>query len=423
MRRKLILGERIMYGDGHTPLTCVFVAKIRGTFPPEALREALAKVQAKHPLLRVGIQEDKKGHPWFITHEEVPEIPVRIMERSGEDDWKQAAPDIWKHLFDLRTGPLAGLVWLRSAGVSELMLFCHHCICDGTSFVAIMRELLALLDRPDTDIGTDRPFNTLQELIPSSLLSDKRKILKGRLRSLLARVVFPLITPREKIPKEKDYMLHWKLSQAGSAALLNRCKAEQTTVHAALSVAFLRAFRLVKGAQARNKIITPVDIRRYVKEIKQDTLFAYAPIVHLQLNQPENGFWDQARKLKEELSEKINNMNVYEQLMTGEYIHASLHKLVKFLKSTEGSHDITFSNMGRLDIPEQYTSFEVETIYSPNVAFPWRNPNTLITTTFRGQMDFTLMSNESFLPGQEAKAVKEKAMEILLKEADRAVSK
>ncbi len=57
------------------------------------------------------------------------------------------------------------------------------------------------------------------------------------------------------------------------------------------------------------------------------------------------------------------------QLMIGEYIHASLKLLVKLLKVTKGTHDVTFSNMGRLNIPESYQHFEVETIISPTVAF------------------------------------------------------
>jgi hypothetical protein len=87
--------------------------------------------------------------------------------------------------------------------------------------------------------------------------------------------------------------------------------------------------------------------------------------------------------------------------------------MVKFLKATDGTHDITLSNMGRLNIPETYQSFELETIYSPTVAFPWRNPNTLVTTTFKNRMDFTFMSNDAFLDKADAIKIKAATMEIL----------
>ena len=94
----------------------------------------------------------------------------------------------------------------------------------------------------------------------------------------------------------------------------------------------------------------------------------------------------------------------------------TLKKMVKYLLTTEGSHDVTFSNMGRLGIPENYDSFEVEAIYSPSVGFPWRNPNTIVVSTFKGEMDFTFCSNEAFLPESEALAIKNKALELLQQE-------
>ena len=71
------------------------------------------------------------------------------------------------------------------------------------------------------------------------------------------------------------------------------------------------------------------------------------------------------------------------------------------------------SNLG---IQEHYDSFEVETIYSPSVAFPWRNPTTLIVSTFKGEMDFTFCSNKSFLDRAEAMAINTYAVGMLMRE-------
>jgi hypothetical protein len=143
-------------------------------------------------------------------------------------------------------------------------------------------------------------------------------------------------------------------------------------------------------------------------------MFAFAPIVELTIDKKTDmDFWSMAKKIKADLVAKIESMNVYEMLWMGEYMHPSVNRMVKFLKATDGSHDVTLSNMGRLNIPETYKSFELETIYSPTVAFPWRNPNTLVTTTFKKQMDFSLMSNESFMPEADALKIKTKTMELL----------
>ncbi|NQD71307.1 hypothetical protein HP439_11305, partial [Sphingobacterium shayense] len=66
-----------------------------------------------------------------------------------------------------------------------------------------------------------------------------------------------------------------------------------------------------------------------------------------------------------------------------------------------------------IDIPRTYKNFEVETVYSPTVAFPWLNSNTLVVSTFGGQMDFSFISNEHFLSQEEAVKIKKCAIDLL----------
>lgn len=411
-----------MYGDGNTPLNSAFVARVRGNIQLHYLHQALAKVQAKHPLLRAGVAPGKKGLPHFVSSDPIPAIPVRIVERQQEDDWQRESMTEWATPFDMRNGPLCRMVWIRDAAISELILVCHHCICDGVSVATLLQEVLTALDQPDMELPPYDTFHDIEALIPRPYLENKKLQRKGKRSAILAWLTLSAVLWRKKQPpKGKDYLLHWKLDREASAAFVQRCKAEGTSVHAALCVALLRAFREVQGSRARNRVITPVDIRRFIDAIKPDTLFAYAPTVNLSLNEEApataRSFWVQAYQLKEELSAKIAELNVFMQLMIGEYIHSSLKLLVKLLKVTNGNHDVTFSNMGRLNIPERFHSFEVETIISPTVAFPWRNPNTLVTTTFRGQMDFVFISNDAFLPYEDALAIKEAAMRTIIKES------
>jgi hypothetical protein len=73
--------------------------------------------------------------------------------------------------------------------------------------------------------------------------------------------------------------------------------------------------------------------------------------------------------------------------------------------------------MGRLEIPENYQTFEVDSFLGVTVAVPWRNATTLVTSQFRGQMDVAFVSNDCFLPYAEAAAIKERAIEILMEAA------
>ncbi|MDR6786526.1 hypothetical protein ABIE26_005288 [Pedobacter africanus] len=419
MKRRMIVGERIMYVDALTPLNCVFAVKICGSFSREALHKALFKLQQKHPLLRSSIKTYGNGVPYFVSSNRINEIPVRVQERMGDEDWQEQSRLEWERLFDGENMPLARVVWLKGTAVSELLLVCPHCVCDGTTFVTLMRELLMLLDQPGLELDSYQTFGSIESLLAPTFSRSTGKVFKAKFFAMLARLFFLLKSTRREQPVGKTYMLHWKLNADDTGALTAACRTAGATVHAALCVAFLDAFKQVRGAKAHGKVICPVDVRKFVPEIKADHMFAFAPIAELSLNPKMGGdLWTKARRLKDDLVKKVAEMKVHELLVMSEYFHASVSRMVRFLRSTDGTHDVTLSNMGRLPIPGGYSSFEVETIYSPTVGFPWRNANTLVVSTFKDEMDFTFFSNDAFLAEEEARAIKEAAMVILLKELE-----
>ena len=414
MKRKLIIGERIMYVDALTPVNVVFTAKISGTIDPDNLRAALLKIQKKHPLLQMSIDEKQKGGPYFLLNENIKEIPVRLAGRESDEDWLTESRLEWNKLFDGKDEPLARVVWLESAGVSELLWVLPHCICDGTTLVALMEETLSLLDKPDTELVPYTTFNTVKELLSPSFSASSAKIFKARMFSLLGNVFFYFKPSRRKVAAGNNYVLHWRLSKEETTKLIEISKTEKTTVHATLCVAFMKAFQQVIGERAHGKVICPVDIRRFIPRIKNDTMFAFAPIVELDMDmKADTDFWTRARVLKSDLTTKVGALKVEELLWMSEYFHAVVHKMIRFLKATDGTHDVTLSNMGKLRIPEVYGAFVVDHICSPTVAFPWRNPNTLVTSTFKDQMDFTLQSNDTFLSEEEAARIKTEAMNLI----------
>lgn len=417
MKRKLIIGERVMYVDAITPVNCIFTVKIRGVIEPENLRAALDKIQHKHPLLRMQIDDQQAGGPYFILNEQLKVIPVRTVERKGEQDWINESKAEWNKLFDGENEPLARVVWLKSAEVSDILLVLPHCICDGTTLVTLMQELLFLLDEPSMELKPYASFLSVKELLSSSFSVSQAKIFKARLFSLLGKAFFYFKPTQRKVAAGNNYVVHWRLDQQETVELVERSKAAGTTVHAALCIAVMKAFQQVKGGKAHGKVICPVDIRQFIPEIKNDTMFAFAPIVELEINKnAEVDFWSKARMLKADLNTKVGALKVAEMLWMSEYFHAIVGRMVRFLKATDGTHDVTLSNMGRLRIAENYQNFEVLAIHSPTVAFPWRNPNTMIASTFKNKMDFTLMSNDTFLTEQEALLVKTATMSLLFED-------
>jgi NRPS condensation-like uncharacterized protein len=414
MKRKMLFFERFMYVDGMTPINCLMTARLRGTLDPENLRTALRKVQAKHPLLQARTV-DEGGEPLLVFDEATPEIPLRIVERMTDEDWKSITVAEWKLAFDPMTGPLFRVVWIRSSEVSDLMLVAHHCICDGGSLIAVLREILQVADVPATELTPYAAYTSLDDLVPAETLADPKIVAKVQRREFLNKLLLAVIARKSTKPLTGEaYVLYWNADATEFGAISRRCTAEGTSVFAALCVAYLQAFRLVQGSSARNKIMCPVNIRRFIRVIGDDMMFAFAPTIALSLpKEKEQGFWALARGMKQSVGEKIEGMKVYEDLMLGDRMRAWVPRLVSFLRWSRGGHDLAFSNMGPLKIPVTYEGFVVERVLGTTIAVPWRNTNTLITSYFQNEMVLAFVSNERFLPQRDAVLIQERALAIL----------
>ncbi len=423
MKRKLLLPERLMLGDGATPFNGVFVIRINGTLTAAHLYNALSKIQAKHPLLRAGIMQDKAGTPYFTIPEVYHAIPLTIKDRTNAEDWQQETRAAWASVFDIPNGPLIRMVWLKGSRQSELLLAFHHCMCDGGGGLMLVREILAVLDDPDYDIGIHPTFTTLQDIVPANVLTGTRQVLKARLKGAFIQAVlasiatFISIRNKKTVSREDDYLIHWKLDAQASAALFQHCTTQAVTVNTALCVAFLRSFKQVRGEKAMNKITCPVDIRKFIPEIKKDVIFSFGMSLELSVNNiPDLTFWERVQLLQAIATQKMKQMNPYDFMLPFEYAHGGIKHMRKFLTYGKPVYDLMFSNMGKLDVPDKYQSFEVDTIFSPTVVGPFANPTTIITSTYKGQIDFSFVSNHAVLNHEDALAIKEHAMSMLLED-------
>ncbi|MGO3807557.1 MAG: phthiocerol/phthiodiolone dimycocerosyl transferase family protein [Sphingobacterium sp.] len=412
IKRRLILAERIMYVNSGTPLNCVFTARIKGEITLENLIAALAKIQQKHPLLRAAIDDNDTKTPFFFLKADIEVIPIRIVQRQTDEDWLSESKTEWSRLFDDKNSPFARVVWVKGEEISEILLIAPHCICDGSAGMTLIRELLCLLDDPGMELEPYSMFGSIDEYLPSDFYTKKQRW-KAKIVILLARCLFFIRRKSKETSSGENYVIHQKLDAEMTRAIIHGCKEAGITVHARLCAAFLQAFWLVRGSAAKGKVISPVDIRNFIPEIKQDHLFAFAPTVELSLKKNSLDLLDNAKQIKNELTRKMQKIKAREMLWMAERMHPLAGDIISMLKTSAGGHDMTLSNMGKINIPNQFKDFELETVFSPTVAFPWRNSNTLVTTTFKEQMDFTFMSNEQFLSREEAMKIKDKAVELL----------
>ena len=353
-----------MYVNADIPVNCVFTARLRGRITHESLTCALDRIQQRHPLLQASIHEDRRRRPYFTANVTTPPIPIDCRDRLSDDHWLTVSEAEWKRPFDLKKGPLARIVWLRDTNVSELLIVSPHCVADGMTCITLLRELLEGLDKPAGCRPGYVSFTHLHDIIPASVLAGRRAPnLRKTLTTLVAQTFFNLKPAPRFIPTGKDYVLHWKLNAKATGLLEEHCRAQGVSVYAALCVAFLESFIAIRNGRGRNKLLCPVDIRKMVPAIKDDMMFAFAPIIELSIRSEQGrkhgdqqggqhsdqhgdhqsgqysreqgrgqqdaaGFWDKARQIKKEITQKVTAIDPYEMLLSGENFQPCARKLI-----------------------------------------------------------------------------------------------
>ncbi len=423
--RRLLLLERTMYRDGYTPFTSLFTVRVRGDLNETRLRQALAQMQAKHPLLRCVVEENAEG-PRFVLRSRPAPVPLRIAERSTDFAWEEEARREWITPFRSTQEPLVRLVWLRGDGVHECMLVAHHCICDGPSGMILLRDCFAAYDDPRAEAGAYDALGAIEDLVPEALLRSRSFRFRVRRRTALLRLALLVRAPRRheerRLCADQIYFHRWQLDPADARPLIERCREENVTILAAAGVAFQQAFREIRGAGALKNAYTMVNARRFMPRLHPEALFGIAPGVAIpmpKLSSAEgisnSAFWENARAIRKNLAVRIDRLGkqFYEYLAALENLHDRYARLVADTDAAPAIRHVTFSNLGRLDLPQHFRSFHIEHVYSPLVMVSPSPANTVILSSFGGAMEFAIISDERSLPQTQARAIRERAMSIL----------
>jgi hypothetical protein len=318
-------------------------------------------------------------------------------------------------------------VWIRGGEVSELVLVGHHCVCDGHSGMTLLRETLAAYDQPEQDLGAYDALGAIEDLVPPALLGNRRFQRRVRWRARILRLSLLLKRPGNSrpgpgIPAEQMYFRRWNTGRETARALAGRCRSEGVTVLAALSVAFMQAFHDIRGARGFGKTSAMVNARRFLPRLRPDAMFGLAPSAALSSKGfPPPGrmsareFWTRARVVREDLTRRVERLGgrLYETVAALEKLHDRYAAIVAHFEKTPDIRNLTLSNLGRLELRQHYRSFTVERLFSPLVMVSPTPANTVVISSFAGDMEFAIISDEQSLPQAQAIQIQHRAMEIL----------
>jgi hypothetical protein len=363
----------VLDGDG----TSVQILRVRGPLTAPMVRAALEAVQARQPLLRARLARSETGAERFvIAPDPTPPVPLRILDRTGDDEWKAVVEEIM-------AGPLAvtdGALWQATVllgrggddALSDVLLATQHAISDGRSLIALTRELMVACEaiwRGETVDTTVQPLlRPVENLVPGS--PSWPRFLAGR----IARQARDLFRPRlwtVRYPHDRPLaecrtgMLFEPFSVDETTALVEACRRHGVTVNAALAATLTRAIagmrrRLGDAGQQPFAIGYLVDLRaRCEPPVSTQTLGCYNSLLRVR-SQPDRGsFWELARTCHEELQRGLER----QQLNPSRFDPKMLRKALSGTVKQAGTVGV-ISNRGRADIPTTYGPFEVQQMYA-----------------------------------------------------------
>jgi len=460
-KRKVTPVERLFSRSPYSIVT--MVARIKGNVSESMLVAAVSKVQQRHPNLRVRIVEDDDLIPWF-TSEGVGEIPVEVIPRESDDHWLKVHQEAIQIPFEFDVRPAIRFILVQSPDISEVIIECHHIICDGLSLAYLARDLMAHLGDPALEV------EVLPDPVPVDIGSIPEDVsLNGIVKFFINRInkkwegnkIF--FDQQDYRDLNEAYWTHFEhqllpveLSEAQTSALVARCRENGVTVNSALTAAFVGAQTIVQGDQPYHSSIgVAAHLRDRLRSPVGQVMGFYAGIIMPKFKYNGRiGFWDNARRFHKKVKPLFTNKNLFNDFLTWCYLEPAILEAINFKKlgglvaphqarygklsafsqrddvvlgllkrDKQESLDRIFmgtamTNLTRMDFPRTYGALELDRlIMQPGGAFPLVNVNlVLAAVTCSGKLSLVVEYAEQAVDTETMEQVNDEAMAFLLDE-------
>jgi NRPS condensation-like uncharacterized protein len=456
--RRIAPLERFM---AHSPYSVVtMVARVKGEITERMVRDAVAKVQRRHPHLRVRVVGDERGDLWF-TSDGAEEIPVEVVPRESDDHWISLVQESCRIPFEFDVRPAIRFVLVRSPATSELIILCHHVIGDGLSLAYLARDLMVHLGDPAQQV----------EVLPDPVPIDRDHLPEGVSLNPIVRFFVNRINERWKRERvsfdQEDYenlaraywatfrheMLSIELDKAETGALIDRCRENGVTVNSALTAAFAGAQAVLQGAKAHHPSIGVAgSLRDHLPAPAGEVMGCYAGAVILKHRHDGGaGFWENARRLHTKIVPLFATRTLFKDPLVWCYLEPGLVESMNFkpigglvpphasrhekLSAFAGRDDVILSllkrdrmetldkvfmgtavtNLGRMDFPRRYGALELDRlIMKPGGGFPLATVNLVVgAVTCAGKLSLVIEYVEENIDTGTMERIRDRALEFL----------
>jgi hypothetical protein len=458
IEREVTLMERTFLFSPFSTVTVV--ARIKGSISVDMLMNAVQKVQQRHANLRVRLKWDEGHNPWF-TSEDVKEIPVEIVPRESEDHWIAVHQEAGMIPFRFDERPAIRFILVHSPETSELIILCHHIICDGLSLAYLARDLMVHLGDPakEAEILVE-PVPIDMDNMPKEISANPvvkffvNRINKGWRKDPVHFDMEDYRTLNEAYwLKAQHRMLTVELSESQTEELVARCREENTTVNSALSAAFLGAQQAVQGNRKElQSIAIAGNLRDRIPQPAGEAMGFFASAVTFDYSYDQGrGFWDNARRLNRKAQPLYTDKNLFKEVLTwcilepGIFEAINFKRLGRFVPARSSRHEklsgfsrrddvvssivkrekmeslettligTAVTNLTRMDFPREYGDLELaRLIFHPGGAFPLSNVNLVLgAVTCSGKLSLVVEYDEVKVDTYTMTQIKDKAMATL----------
>lgn len=414
----------IQHGQRTEPFVSNFVMmiRLRGELGEGTLCQALRRLRHRHPAL--------------LPQERGDCFPVQVYLDCQEDEWREQVEEELRQAFPPQ-GPFARLVLLQRKGKADILATFHHGVCDGFSGVYFVRDLLLALgqEEPLPSLPPPLPFvHLIPERIQNNCWIRKRiqwEALRIRQRSRTLQRKHPLTSSQvhsdEMLSRQKYVLVVRSLEANQTQAILERCHQEGVTVHAAICVAWLRAWRRFSPPSRKRQfsVSSPVSLRHRLPHPPPQSAGMFLTTVVIK-QKYRNDFWQMAREFRHRLQRNCREDRLFLQPMTIHFLFTHCpeeerKQCIRYLFDESVTYDFSITNLGRLDLPLQVGHWQVEEFVNIVNSSPYER--TVGVNTLGNRMTFVFASRASLLSQAEAGSLMQEAMQELTKAVENTTSR
>lgn len=399
-------------------LIAMQVLHLRGPLDVDLARQALRWLQEQHPILRSHIEYGGlafRNVPPFVYRKPsfvidgTTEIPLTVMENADPEFWRAVLAKELRTPIKPGRHPRLRVTLVRQAGIPDLthvVICADHATLDAQSGNMLARQFMEFLADPPAMANKGPVHRTLPPPLEAGLPKKPDSGTRGY------EVAIRL--PNRPVPAQKmeTRIMARRLSAGATSRLKAAIKANRTTLHGAVTSAFLMAIR-ERYDLTEMTVLTTIDLRRLMKPaLHAETYGCYIDILRTKHTIAAD-FWATARdasfKLITALAKDQASASIL-KLFGWDTYRAEFKKISEHRRRIDG---LAVTTAGESGLRRHYGAFDLDDI-TMAVSLDTFGPSLFVIASEReGGIDLSIGYTAFALSDEEALALAEPALRTL----------